>query len=87
MEILYKLAELCDEYGVWFEGKWADEDTGNNVGTFDSDEGQLYYDYVEDNSSEAYAIYVELKGESCTLHQDENGNWVYHGCENCPNPC
>ena len=78
---------MCDKYDVRFEGKWADEDCGCNVGTFDSDDGQFYYDYMENNSHEAYEIYVELKGESCTLHKEDDGNWVYHGCDDCPNPC
>ena len=88
--ILEELSMVCAEYGdgVLFEGHWADEDCGCNVGTFDSgDDGSLSYHYVENNSQEAYNIYVELKGETCTLHQDENGDWVYHGCDNCPNPC
>ena len=87
LEFLYKFAEMCDKYDVRFEGKWADEDCGYNVGTFYSDDGQFYYDYMENNSHEAYEIYVELKGESCTLHKDDDGNWVYHGCDDCPNPC
>ena len=87
LEFLYKFAEMCDKYDVRFEGKWADEDCGCNVGTFYSDDGQFYYDYMENNSHEAYEIYVELKGESCTLHKDDDGNWVYHGCDDCPNPC
>lgn len=85
--VLCELAKLCNKYNVKFDGAWADEDTGCNVGTFDSDEDQLYHNYAADNSNEAYEIYVELKGESCTLHKDDNGNWVYHGCENCPHPC
>lgn len=85
--MLYELAKLCDKYNVKFDGAWADEDCGCNVGTFDSDGDQFYHHYVENNSNEAYEIYVELKGESCVLHRDDDGNWVYHGCENCPNPC
>lgn len=85
--ILEKLSDICAEFNVEFEGKWADEDCGCNVGTFDGGENGCYYEYVENNSQEAYNIYVELKDEHCGLHQDENGNWVWHGCDNCPNPC
>ena len=87
--IISKLAKICADFGVYFEGKWADENCGFNVGEFVSDKefGKCYYNFVEDASQEAYSIYVELKGKSCAMHQDENGNWVYHGCDNCPNPC
>lgn len=88
LPILEELADICANINVSFEGQWADEDCGCNVGVFESDEyGDLHYKYVENSSIEAYNIYVELKGEHCGLHQDENGNWVWHGCENCPNPC
>ena len=89
MPVLEALAKLCYEHQVWFEGKWADEDRGNNVGTFESDcnydEYWFSYEYVENCSNEAYEIYVELKGETMCLGKDANGNWIAYDCDNCPN--
>lgn len=87
--VLDALAELCDEHDVYFIGKWADEDSGHNVGTFESDcceDGCLFnYEHVENGSSEAYEIYIELKGESNCIGKDEDGNWVHYDCDSCPN--
>lgn len=88
--VLAALAKMCHEYGVEFEGKWADEDCGCNVGTFEScvcddDDYWLNYDPVENESNEAYEIYVELKGERECLGKDADGNWIHYDCENCPN--
>lgn len=85
--ILEALAKLCYEYGVSFDGEWADEDCGNNVGTFESVEDEFYYEYVNNGSNEAYEIYVSLKGEHECLGRDDDGNWVMYSCDNCPNPC
>lgn len=83
-----KLAELCYEHNVSFTGKWADEDTGYNVGVFESDcdrdEYWFSYEYIENCSDEAYEIYMDLKRSNC-LGKDENGNWVHYDCDNCPN--
>lgn len=91
LPILDKLAETCYEYGVSFTGKWADEDMGSNVGIFESDcDGDEYwfsYEYIENCSSEAYDIYVELQGESECLGKDENGNWIHYDCDTCPHKC
>lgn len=87
--VLDALAKLCYEYKVSFTGKWADEDTGYNIGVFesdcDSDEYWFGYEYLESCSNEAYEVYIELKGESYCLGKDENGNWVSYDCDNCPN--
>lgn len=89
ISVLDKLAELCYEHGVWFTGKWADEDCGYNVGVFESDcDGDEYwfsYEYLANRSSEAYEIYVELKGERECLGKNADGNWVHYDCDNCPN--
>lgn len=90
LPILDKLAEICYEHEVEFSGKWADEDRGHNVGTFESgdcmdDEYCFYYEYIENCSNEAYDIYVELHGESQCMGKDENGNWISYDCDNCPN--
>lgn len=91
LPVLDKLAELCYEHGVYFTGKWADENCGYNVGIFesdcDSDEYWFSYEYVESESNEAYDIYVELKGEDNCLGKDEEGNWIRYDCDNCPHPC
>ena len=92
LPIFNELAALCYKYDVYFTGKWADEDCGSNVGIFESDndsyeEYWFSYEYVEDDSHEAYEIYVELKGDNCCLAQDDDGYWYYRGCEGCPHPC
>ena len=91
ISVLNKLAEMCHEHNISFDGKWADEDCGFNVGTFEStydgDDGWLNYAYVEHESHEAYQIYIELKGKNDCLSKDNNGHWMRHDCNNCPNPC
>lgn len=87
--VLDALAKLCYEHEVWFTGKWADEDSGHNVGVFESDcddyEYWFSYEYVENRSNEAYEIYIELKGETNCIGKDADGNWVHYDCDNCPN--
>ena len=85
--ILDKLAEICKEFNVGFVGKWADEDCGHNVGTFRTENGLMYGEYVENESNEAYEIYIELKGETNCIGEDEDGNLVHFDCDNCPNQC
>lgn len=83
--VLCELAKLCGKHEVSFDGKWADEDKGYNVGVFVSDEDGGYYEYLGDCSNEAYEIYVELHGESECIGKDEDGNWVAYDCNDCPN--
>lgn len=89
LPVLDELARLCYKHNVSFTGKWADEDSGNNVGIFESDcDGNEYwfsYECMDDQSNEAYEIYVELKGESNCIGQDEDGNWMHYNCKTCPN--
>ena len=89
--VLDALAKICYNHNVSFSGKWADEDTGHNVGVFESncngDEYSFNYREVEDESNEAYEIYIEVKGHSGCFGKDEDGNWRCYDCENCPNPC
>ena len=91
LPVLDALAELCYKHGVYFTGKWADEDCGYNTGVFesdcDSDEYWFSFEYMENASNDAYEIYAELNGEHCCIGQDENGNWVHYDCESCPHPC
>jgi hypothetical protein len=87
--VFCKLAEICYENNVWFDGKWADEDRGYNIGVFESNceetECVFNYEYLEDCSSEAFEVYVELNGESECIGKDENGNWISYDCDTCPN--
>ena len=83
--ILKKLAEICHENKVEFAGKWADEDTGCNTGVFECYDDEFWYDYMENQSSDAYEIYVELWGASNCIGQDEDGNWTHYDCYDCPN--
>lgn len=88
--VLEQLATICDEYGVWFEGKWADEDAGSNTGTFESNycgEGVWNVEYMENRSDAAYEIYTELKGTHDCLGKDDDGHWVFYDCDSCPHPC
>lgn len=88
--VLNKLAEICCVNDVRFEGEWADEDCGCNVGVFWSDncvdkDYDFYYESIDDNTDEAYDIYVKLKGESDCMGKDGNGRWVRYDCDTCPN--
>lgn len=87
--VLDKLAELCYKHNVEFTGKWADEDSGCNTGIFESycngDEYWFSYEYMENQSNEAYEIYMELHGENDCIGQDKDGNWVHYSCDDCPN--
>lgn len=87
LPILNELAKICIAHNVTFEGKWADEDSGYNVGVFGIDEDGFYYQRATDKSNEAYEIYIELKGESDCIGKDENGNWIHYDCDDCPNKC
>ena len=64
--VLNKLAEICCINDVRFEGEWADEDCGCNVGVFWSDNCvdkncDFYYKPIDDETDKAYDIYVKLK--------------------------
>lgn len=88
--VLNKLAEICCINDVRFEGEWADEDCGCNVGVFWSDncvdkDYDFYYESIDDNTDEAYDIYVKLKCESDCVGKDGDGHWVRYDCDTCPN--
>lgn len=73
--VLNKLAEICCINDVRFEGEWADEDCGCNVGVFWSDncvdkDYDFYYKSIDDNTDEAYDIYVKTRGESDCMGKD-----------------
>ena len=89
LPVLDKLAELCYKNDVEFTGRWADEDAGCNVGVFESDcsydDYWFSYDYIENQSNEAYEIYSELHGYNDCIGQDEDGNWTHYDCDDCPN--
>lgn len=88
--VLNKLAEICCINDVRFEGEWADEDCGCNVGVFWSDNCvdknyDFYYRSIDDKTDEAYDIYVKLKGESDCMGKDGDGHWIRYDCDTCPN--
>lgn len=87
IEVLDRLAEICIENKVGFEGEWADEDCGTNIGEFWTvDECEPFaYHYIDSYSDEAYDIYTKLKGENYCLGKDEHGHWIKYSCDNCPN--
>ena len=85
LPILDKLAELCYKYDVEFTGKWADEDAGCNTGVFECYDDGFSYEYMANQSNEAYEIYTELHGENNCIGQDEDGDWVHYDCDDCPN--
>ncbi len=71
---------------------WADEDTGSNTGeiayqnglvALDSTGNVIAYNMPDNQSIEAYNIYVELWGESNCLSKDADGNWQRKDCETC----
>jgi len=88
--VLNKLAEICCQNGIEFEGEWADEDCGCNVGVFWSvNHVDEVYDFchtsLDDMTDEAYDIYVKLKGEDECLGKDDDGHWMRYDCDTCPN--
>lgn len=88
--VLNKLAEICCINDVRLEGEWADEDCGCNVGVFWSDNCvdkncDFYYKPIDDETDEAYDIYVKLKGESDCMGKDGDGHWICYDCDTCPN--
>lgn len=85
--VLDRLAEICVENKVGFEGEWADEDCGTNIGEFWTvDECEPFAcHYIDSYSDEAYDIYTKLKGENYCLDKDEHGHWIKYSCDNCPN--
>lgn len=87
LPLLEELGHVCDEYEVSFEGRWADEDVGNNVGTFSYNDALWDVEYAENGSNEAYEIYMEINGENDCIQKDEDGCWKFYDCDNCSNPC
>ncbi len=88
--VLEKLAKICCQNGIEFEGEWADEDCGCNVGVFWSvNHTDEVYDFcytsLDGMTDEAYDIYVKLKGEDECLGKDDDGHWVRYDCDTCPN--
>lgn len=85
--VMQKLAELCSNHRVSFEGVWADEDLGNNAGEFESPgDGCFYYDYYDSCSSEAYSAYIRCNGESKCIGVGNDGGYYRYQCEeaSCP---
>ena len=67
--------------------KWlyAEEDRGNNAGSFVHEDCLLSVHKTEFGSTEACKISVEMWGESNCMYQDENGDWHMYDCgSSCP---
>lgn len=83
--VLQGLAEICAKYDVEFEGKWADEDMGNNTGHFKSCAGAICSIECPACSSSAYKTYAECWGNELCFDEDDEGNIILYSCEDCPN--
>lgn len=70
---------------VEFEWFYADEDRGYNTGRYYTEDGNLCFDDIENNSNEAASAYVECWGKSDCVGKDDNGNYVLYDCDSCPN--
>ena len=62
---------------------WADEDCGNNSGYMLYENGNVYGDYDEQGSSDAYEHYDFCWGGSNCIYQDDEGNYHKHDCDTC----
>lgn len=72
--------------------EWADEDMGSNTGQIALRNAEIAVDEAgcticnnipNNQTNEAYEIYVKMWGESNCLARDEHGNLYYRGCEGC----
>lgn len=79
--VILKLAEMYPEATI--EHWWADEDCGSNSGHRTYENGDVYGDYDDQCSSDAYEHYDFCWGGSNCIYQDENGNYCKHDCETC----
>lgn len=79
--VIKKLAEMYPESHI--EHLWADEDTGNNTGFRQYDDGVWTECYDDSCSNDAYERYIECWGESNCLYQDDDGNWRHRNCDDC----
>jgi len=72
---------------------WADEDAGSNTGDIAYQNGFAALDEItgdailfntpDNQSNEAYNLYVALWGKSNCLSKDIDGNWQHNDCETC----
>lgn len=86
--IILKMQEMFQEVDI--ECIFADEDRGYNVGEyqlFKNDDGTKFLrtNYFENASNKAYETYIQCKGKSSCLYQNEDGDWKSYDCDNCPN--
>ena len=80
--IMVELSKLHPNVELHY--KYADEDTGNNVGSHIIKNSNDYERDIINNSKEAYEIYIELKGESNCLYFDkEIDNYIHKDCDEC----
>lgn len=70
---------------VYFEIKWADEDTGYNVGHGYNEGGNFSYDYYDDTSKDAYEVAANLWGfdleEEGYKFSEEQNTYIYEDDE------
>ena len=68
---------LYDKSGVDFTYKYADEDTGFNVGVYFFKDGEMVSDVYNGGSNDAYEISFELWPDSKDNYRFEDGKWLY----------
>lgn len=90
LPVVMELSRKFPERVVMIE--WADEDMGSNVGQLALRDAEIAVDEVgcvicdnrpNNQTHEAYEIYLRLWGETNCLARDENGCLYYRGCEGC----
>lgn len=80
--VIKKLSGIYPELEVRIQ--WSDEDTGCNTGDITYLNGTIISGgEFQNNSNEAYEMYVLLHGESNCIAKDENGQWYHKDCETC----
>lgn len=68
---------------VEFSVIFADEDIASNCGRLSIMDGELYIQYYDNDSQEAFETYIEVWGMSDCIGKDEDGNYYHMSCESC----
>ena len=72
--ILRKLAEICNEHNVRFDGQWINEDWSADSGSFESD-GDALYVYPDETEEQARERYGNMWGyDPMEDEEDEEEN-------------
>lgn len=90
--IIRKLAEIAIAHRVTISGIWADEDCGNNAGSFYSagdgiDNLTVDICCYDDGSSDAWKAYIVTHGENDCIGKNADGEYFHYDCETCPHKC